>query len=127
MTYRVHYSLHAAGGRLWPTYRDVQAPGPLEALQVAESQERQSAAEERVSYRGYFTGATAHPVRPSSLTVLAEAHDQADSVEARRRRGEYAVDTPNGPRSFDGPEDFEDWASQWDDDPNPYHGDYSEE
>jgi hypothetical protein len=27
---------------------------------------------------------------------------------------------------FEDEQDLEDYASQWDDDPNPYHGDYSE-
>jgi hypothetical protein len=63
--YRVHYHLHAAGGRLWPTWRKIEATSPWEAVRIAEDQQRSSDHRRGRAYTGYFRDAYAVPVDPN--------------------------------------------------------------
>jgi hypothetical protein len=57
--YKVHYSLHAAGRRLWPTWRKIDAATPEEAIRRAEAQQRSADYTRGRSYTGYFENAYA--------------------------------------------------------------------
>lgn len=57
--YKVHYSLYAAGGRFWPTWRKIDATDPEEAIRRAEVQQRSADYTRGRAYTGYFENAYA--------------------------------------------------------------------
>jgi hypothetical protein len=54
LKFRVHYHLYAAGGRLWPTWSEVEADDAIHAVDVAELRQRASDRERGRAYVGFF-------------------------------------------------------------------------
>jgi hypothetical protein len=66
MRWRVHYHLHAAGGRLWPTSREVDAEDKTAALHEAIALQRASDSARGRAHTGYYEGAVVVPITEES-------------------------------------------------------------
>ena len=64
MRWRVHYHLHAAGGRRWPTSCEVDAPTKADALKEVERRQRRIDSQAARAHRGDYANAVVVSIEP---------------------------------------------------------------
>jgi hypothetical protein len=85
LKFRVHYHLHAAGGRLWPTWSEVEADDAIHAVAVAESRQRARDRERGRAYVGYFRDVGVEElesVNPATVPEKGEPMEASGSTTA---------------------------------------------